>query len=618
MAKITTKDSCVVHQNTILNMKHNRRLLDYTIAITLTSTVLTAAAPLVATFVDGLFVGNMLGSDAFNAINVIMPISNLITVITLICSMGGSVLAARALALRNYEHASKVFTISMLSAVTAAGICIVLLYAFMDSFAHFICSDAGAIPYIKDYLSILLLYFFFVPFNSTLNNFISQEGYPDLTTKIVIVSNVVNVLLDVVFMSFLGMGIKGAALATVVSGVINVVAYLPHFAKKKSNYQLVKLSVKDFAVLKNSIVQGIAFNVFYIMFNGLVFFTNRLILSALGSAGMLTYGVCLQIQSFTFCITVGAAIAGIAQINRLQAGFVPDKVAYVIRRMLQFTTLCYTCIMLVMSLFPATVASTFGIQDPAILASCRFPFVCFSVFYLCFAILAVYSTVSFQLMGHVMAKFVFIFGLGIIVYLFMHAFSLISPEMLWWGFPVGGITMLALSFVFGYIHHKKNPMLTMFTLVDKMPDAILMQDTVKHDCSNLPDVMERLHLFTQTCELSDHIFKGIELCCTEYCEHLSESKLPTLARSFDVIFQQQPGGISLVIESAGAPNSVILDEVKLSMMRENSSELSKEEIRRVILSTVPNKIDYRYMFGLNITVMSWESKNMEVADLNKR
>ncbi len=130
--------------------------------------------------------------------------------------MGGSVLAARALALRDYDHACKVFTISLLSASAAAGICIILLYAFMDNFIHFICSDAGAIPYIEDYLSILLLYFIFVPLNSTLNNFISQEGYPDLTTKIVILSNVVNVLLDIVFMYFMDMGIKGAALATVV------------------------------------------------------------------------------------------------------------------------------------------------------------------------------------------------------------------------------------------------------------------------------------------------------------------------------------------------------------------------------------------------------------------
>lgn len=588
-------------------MKANRNLLDYTLAITLTSTVLTAAAPLVATFVDGLFVGNMLGSDAFNAINVIMPISNLITVITLICSMGGSVLAARALAMRNYEHASKVFTISILSATAAAGICIILMFTFMDSFIHFICSDAGAIPYIKDYLSILLLYFLFVPFNSTLNNFISQEGYPDLTTKIVILSNVVNVLLDIVFMSFMGMGIKGAALATVVSGVINVVAYYPHFAKKKSNYKLVSLNIKDFAVLKESIVQGIAFNVFYIMSNGLIFFTNRLILNALGSAGMVSYGVCLQIQSFTFCITVGAAIAGIAQINRLQTEFVPDKVAYVITRMLQFTMLCYASILLIMSLFPSAVASTFGIQDPDILANCQYPFLCFSIFYLCFAILAVYSTISFQLMGHVMAKFVFIFGLGIIVYVFMHAFSLVSPEMLWLGFPVGGIIILALSFVFGYMHHRKNPMLTMFTLVDKTPGIILMEDNIDHKCCNLPEVIEKLHLFTQTCEISDNIFKGIELCCTEYCEHLSETKLPTVARSFDVIFQQQSDGISMIIESAGAPNSVVLNDMKIRMMRENPCDLSRDEIRRLILSTVPNKIDYRYMFGLNITVMSWQS-----------
>ena len=63
------------------------KLLKYSFATTMLSTILMAAAPLIATFVDGLFVGNLLGGNAFNAINLFLPISSLVVIITLICTL---------------------------------------------------------------------------------------------------------------------------------------------------------------------------------------------------------------------------------------------------------------------------------------------------------------------------------------------------------------------------------------------------------------------------------------------------------------------------------------------------------------------------------------------------
>lgn len=587
-------------------MKTSKKLLNYTLSVTLISTVLTAAAPLAATFVDGLFVGNLIGSHAFNAINITLPISNFITVLTLICSMGGSVLAAKALAFHDAPKARKIFTISAVSASAVAVVSSLLLFCFMDSFAAFVCPDADSIGFFKDYLYVMLLYFLCVPLNSTLNNFVSQEGHPNLTTRIVLMSNVVNILLDIVFIYFMDMGIKGAAWATVVSGVLNVVAYIPHFAKHNSNYKLVPLSTKDFDVLKQSLVQGIAFNVFYIMVNGLVFFSNKLILDALGGEGMQIYGVCLQIQSFTFCLTVGAAIAGIAQINRLMGEHISEKVAYVISTLILFDATCFMILLLVMTMFSGSVATLFGITAPAVIEMCRVPFFCFFVFYMCFTILAVYTTISFQLMGHVGAKFFFIFGTGFAVYGFMHALSLISPGMLWWGFPIGGLLMLTLAFGFGYSLHRKQPSLTRFTLVDRMPTEIIMQYTLDKECRQLPLMMAELQTFTEVCELSESIFKSIELCCTEYCEHLHESRMPYIANTIDIIFRQLSDGICMIIESAGAPNSIVIDEEKRQELLSRTTDMTQDDIRALILDGIPDTTEYRYMFGLNVTTMTWK------------
>lgn len=587
-------------------MRTSKKLLNYTLSVTLLSTVLTAAAPLAATFVDGVFVGNLLGADAFNAINITLPISNFITVLTLICSMGGSVLAAKSLAFQDVTKARKIYTISACSAFAVAALSSLLLLVFMDDFAAFVCPHAGSVGYLKDYLYVMLLYFLCVPLNSTLNNFVSQEGYPNLTTRIVLMSNIVNILLDIVFIYYLDMGIGGAAWATVISGVLNAVSYIPHFAKGRSQYTLVPLNIADTDILRQSLIQGVAFNVFYIMINTLVFFSNKLIMDVLGASGMQVYGVCLQIQSFTFCIAVGASIAGIAQVNRLMGESLSELVAYVIAILIRFTALCFVTLLVVMTLFSAPIATLFGLTDPAVIDGCRIPFFCFFVFYLCFTILAVYTTISFQLMGHVGAKFFFIFGTGFVVYGFMRAFSIVSPDMLWWGFPVGGLLMLTLAFCFGYVLHRKQRSLTLFTLVDRMPAEIIMQYTLDQECKRLPQMMNELHTFTEMCELPEATFRGMELCCTEYCEHLQNSRLPYVASTIDVIFRQLPEGICMIIESAGAPNSIVIDQEQKDKLMDRATDLTQDEIRQLILDGIPSTLKYRYMFGLNVTTMTWK------------
>ena len=107
--------------------KKNYNLLGFSYRTTLISTTLTAIAPLITTLVDGLCTGNLLGPDAFNAINTVMPLVNAVSVLTLICNMGGSVLAAKQLAYGNTEQANKIFSISISSAVMVVLISILVM-----------------------------------------------------------------------------------------------------------------------------------------------------------------------------------------------------------------------------------------------------------------------------------------------------------------------------------------------------------------------------------------------------------------------------------------------------------------------------------------------------------
>ena len=85
----------------------NSYLIDKAYRLTLVSVTLTALAPLIATLVDGLFSSNLLGNDAFISVSVALPLVNAVSVLTMKCERGGSVLAAGQLAKGNRDKANR-------------------------------------------------------------------------------------------------------------------------------------------------------------------------------------------------------------------------------------------------------------------------------------------------------------------------------------------------------------------------------------------------------------------------------------------------------------------------------------------------------------------------------
>ena len=111
----------------------NSYLIDKTYRLTLVSVTLTALAPLIATLVDGLFSSNLLGNDAFISMSVALPLVNAVSVLTMICECGGSVLAAGQLAKGNRDKANRIYTVAFASAVLVAVIAAVGIWINLDS-----------------------------------------------------------------------------------------------------------------------------------------------------------------------------------------------------------------------------------------------------------------------------------------------------------------------------------------------------------------------------------------------------------------------------------------------------------------------------------------------------
>lgn len=585
----------------------NTRIINYSLSQVLVSTVFVAAAPLIAVFVDGLFTSHLLGVEQFNAVNLVLPITNFVTILTLICNMGGSLLAAKAVAVGDKELQNKYFTISLYAAVAVAWIAIVVLYFNSGRISARLCPTETGATYVKEYLCAILPYFFSLPFATTFNNIIQVEGTPALATKIVLAANIVNIILDFVFIAILGWGLRGAAWATVASGVINAVLYIPYFTSERCRFSIARIKMSEFGLLKEIFAHGVGFNVFYIMTNLLLIISNHIIINNFGTQGMLLYGVCTQVQSITFCVVVGLNMAGVALITYFQGIENQNALFEVFHKIIIIDFVFYFVLFLLMSLFPQIFISVFKIEGPMTISQARIPFFCYFLYYLCFTIIALHTTLSYQLSGHISAKAVFVLGLGALVVLLMYIFSLIDPLLIWFAFPIGGIVSVVATLLYGYSFHKKNPNLAQFSLFEKYSDNVRVSRDIDFNGNGIPEMMRALDLFGGLCELSDQNRFFINVCCNEFCDLLKERGSTSLVtRVFNVTFCYRGDEFLMRIKSPGSPFCSKLDADIISRFKHDKYNMSSEEIRAILINNLPDKLDYSYSFGVNITSMHWK------------
>ena len=169
--------------------------------------------------VDRVYIGHIpgIGTDALAGVGVTMSIVILISSFSAIVGAGGAPLAVIALGQGNRERAGKIlgngFVLLLLFTVVTSS----LAYLFMEPVLLLTGASEHTLGYAEDYLSVYLLGTLFVELSVGLNAFINTQGRPGIAMTSVLIGAAMNIVLDPVFIFGLDMGVKGAALATILS-----------------------------------------------------------------------------------------------------------------------------------------------------------------------------------------------------------------------------------------------------------------------------------------------------------------------------------------------------------------------------------------------------------------
>ncbi len=234
--------------------------------------------------VDRAFIGHIdaIGRDAFTGIGLVMPCTYIITAFANLCGTGGAPLFSIARGRGDDRQAARIMGVSftlllLLGAVLTAG-----FYLFATPFLYLVGGSGETVVHARNYLQIYLTGVVPVMIGLGMNPFINAQGFGRVGMMTTLLGAVVNLILDPVLIFGLGMGVQGAALATVIAQTCSAVWVLAFLTGKRAVLRLERGSMGlELPVLKRICGLGLT---------GFTFSVTNSLVQALGNAQLQAYG----------------------------------------------------------------------------------------------------------------------------------------------------------------------------------------------------------------------------------------------------------------------------------------------------------------------------------------
>lgn len=268
--------------------------------------------------IDGIFVGQAVGSNGLAAINIAMPFFSIAMAISIMLSSGANTIVAIELGQGKPEQARKTFSLAFYTLMILSSSVAILTLIFLEPICRALGATDALLPMVKNYLATLC---FFTPVFTTgglLSTGIRTMGKPTYAMVCTIVGSVLNVIFDYYFVIVLGMGVFGAAfasgLAFALSFFVGFVAYLPktsilRFTTCKVNFKKI---IKFFYNGSSEALTEVA-----VAYSTYLF--NMVLLQNMGEAGVSAFSIISYVTSLVIAILLGIS-TGISPITSYNYG----------------------------------------------------------------------------------------------------------------------------------------------------------------------------------------------------------------------------------------------------------------------------------------------------------
>ena len=261
-------------------------------------TVVAQLINMLYNIVDRIYIGHMpeIGDLALTGVGVCMPIIMIVSAFAALVSSGGAPRASIFMGKKDVESAEKTLGGCFgLQIIVSAILTVVLLLWNRELLLAFGASD-NTIEYATSYMSVYAIGTIFVQLTLGMNAFITAQGFTKISMISVIVGALANIILDPIFIYGFEMGVRGAALATIVSQALSCVWVLSFLCGKRT---ILKLKPKNFIPLPRIVLPCIALGS-----AAFIMQASESVISICFNASLLDYGGDIAVGAMTILTSV--------------------------------------------------------------------------------------------------------------------------------------------------------------------------------------------------------------------------------------------------------------------------------------------------------------------------
>ncbi len=292
--------------------------------------------------VDSIFIGHGCGALALSGLTVAKPMMDICAAFGSLVGVGASTLVAIFLGEKNYQSAGRVLgNVIVLNLILSLIVMIVGLL-WLEPILRAFGAGNNTLPYAKHYMEIILYGNVLTHIYFGLNNMLRSMGHPKISMVATIVAVSVNIILDPIFIFTLNMGVRGAALATIISQAVAVLWQMTVFCNPKEIIHFHKgiwrldkhITYRSFAIGASPFLMNLAHCLVVVIIN------NQLVRFG-GDMALAAYGV---INRFTFVFAM--IVMGLNQGMQPIVGYNYGAKKYArMLRAFQLTAICASCVM---------------------------------------------------------------------------------------------------------------------------------------------------------------------------------------------------------------------------------------------------------------------------------
>jgi putative MATE family efflux protein len=396
--------------------------------------------------VDTIFIGQFVGALGIAGLSLVFPVQMMSMAIGHMMGMGGASLISRLLGANNAPRAEHALGNAISGAVILSALLTMVGLTNTDFWLRLLGSSDTILPYARDYFTIILFGMFFMTFAMSMNTLIRSEGNARVPMIGMIIGAGSNIALDAIFIIPLEMGVKGAALATVIAQLISCIYFLSYYLSGKSYLKIHSRNlITQWQIMKDILAIGIASFAMVISGSFAHILINRTVIGYGGDLAISAFGILNRIMMFAMMpgMVIGQGLQPILGYNYGARRF--DRALRVIRIAVTYASIFSTLAFLVLFLSPGPLIRIFTSELELIDAS---TYVAKRLFLLLPLIgFIMVGSISFQAIGKAIQSIITSLARTV---LFLLPMVLILPHFwqidgVWLSFPLSDVLTFALT-----------------------------------------------------------------------------------------------------------------------------------------------------------------------------